>query len=109
MIVSFSIVTSNNNIGKNLSLHVHRFQAWSRNFENGCNNTELINFLENRKDVTFIYIQKVATTGCSGNLFEVKTTLFVLSIWYRALFGISLTETLPYISHPYIGCTLLFS
>ncbi len=36
-------------------------------------------------------------TGCSGNLFEVKTILFALSIWYRALFGISLTKTLPYI------------
>ncbi len=36
-------------------------------------------------------------TSCSGNLFEVKTILFALSIWYRALFGISLTKTLPYI------------
>ncbi len=33
-------------------------------------------------------------TGCSGNLFEVKTILFALSTWYRTLFGISLTKTL---------------
>ncbi len=34
-------------------------------------------------------------TGCSGNLFEVKTILFAISIWYRALFlYISLTKTL---------------
>ena len=33
-------------------------------------------------------------TGRSGNLFEVKTILFALSIWYRALFGISLTKML---------------
>ncbi len=32
-----------------------------------------------------------------ATFFEVKTILFALSIWYRALFGISLTKTLLYI------------
>ncbi len=43
---------------------------------------------------TFRDLRMKQVVVATGNLFEVKTILYALSIWYRALFGISLTKTL---------------